>query len=125
MLALQQMNWKKLETALKAQGMKINIEQIQQEIEKAMQQVDWKKLDDETSQAMDQANEQIEKMRNAYVVRVGNYQRDRTRQQERIKQAQQQILLERLQQRKLLQKLEEEKKKETTKPGKKKKIVVI
>jgi beta-lactamase regulating signal transducer with metallopeptidase domain len=126
MLALQQMNWKKLELTLKAQGMKINIEQVQQEIEKALQQIDWKNLDAETSEALDEAKEEMEKMRQTAVFRLGNYQHERTLQQQRIKQAQQQILMDRLQQREQLKKLAEEKKKEcTTKPCKKKKIVVI
>ncbi len=36
MQALQQVNWKKLEATLKAQGMKVNIDQIQKEIETAL-----------------------------------------------------------------------------------------
>jgi len=128
MQALQQMNWKKVEMVLKAQGMKINIDQIQQEMERAMQQVDWKKLNAETNQALEEAKEQVEKMQqDAFVVRLGNYQRDRTIQQERIKRAQQQILIDRLAQREMLKKMEQEKQKEvnTTKSCKKKKIVHI
>lgn len=127
MQALQQMNWKKVEMVLKAQGMKINIEQIQLEMEKAIQQVDWKKLNAETNQAMEDAKDQAEKMQqDAFVVRLGNYQRDRTVQQT-IKRAQQQILMDRLAQREMLKKMEEDKKKEctTTQSGKKKKIVHI
>jgi len=129
MQALQQLNWQKLEMVLKAQGMKVNIEQVQQEMAKAMQQVDWKKLNEESNQVMAEAREQAEKMQqDAFVVRLGNFQHDRTIQQERIKKAQQQILIDRLAQRELLKKLEDEKKKEactTIKSGKKKKIVHI
>jgi len=129
MQALQQLNWQKLEMVLKAQGMKVNIEQVQQEMAKAMQQVDWKKLNEESNQAVAEAREQVEKMQqDAFVVRLGNFQHDRTIQQERIKKAQQQILIDRLAQRELLKKLEDEKKKEactTIKSGKKKKIVHI
>jgi beta-lactamase regulating signal transducer with metallopeptidase domain len=126
MQALQQMNWKKLEMSLKAQGMRINIELIQQEIEKAMEQVDWKKVSEESSEARNEVKDQIEKMREVYVVQLGNYQRERTLRVERLKRAQQQILMDRLQQREQLKKMEDEKKKEcTTKPCKKKKIVQI
>lgn len=126
MQALQQMDWKKLELKLKAQGMKVNIAQVQLEIEKAIAQIDWKKMEDETENALAEANNQIQNVRNAYVVQLSNYQRDRAIKQERIKQAQQQILIDRLKQHEELKKLEEEKKKErhvTT--VRKKKIVQI
>jgi len=126
MQALQQVDWKKLEVALKAQGMKINIDQIQLEIEKAVSQVDWKKVNQETENALQEAQNQIEKMQKAYVVRLGNYQQERTERAERMKLAQQKILMDRLQQCEDLKKMEEEKKKEPTKPPvKKKKIVQI
>ena len=126
MQALQQVNWKKLELSLSAQGMKVNMEQIQREIEKALQQVDWKKLNKETENALDEANDEIQKMQEAFVARLGNYQSDRTIRQERLKQAQQQILMDRLQQHEDLKKMEKEKKKECTKTVvRKKKIIQI
>lgn len=126
MQALQQMDWKKLESTLKAQGMKVNIAQVQMEIEKAMAQINWKKMEEETESALAEANNQIQNVRNAYVVQLGNYQRDRAIKQERIKQAQQQILIDRLQQHEELKKLEEEKKKERPATTvRKKKIVQI
>jgi hypothetical protein len=124
--ALQQMDWKKLELKLKAQGMKVNIVQVQLEIEKAIAQIDWKKMEEETENAVAEANNQIQNVRNTYMVQLGNYQRDRTIKQEQLKQAQQQILIDRLQQHEELKKLEEEKRKErhgTT--VRKKKIVQI
>ncbi|WP_205510914.1 M56 family metallopeptidase [Longitalea arenae] len=131
MQALQQVNWEKLEEVLKAQGMTIDISQVQQEIQNALQQIDWKQLNAATENAMAEANTQIQNMRDAYIVRLGNYQRERALQQEKIKQAQQQILLDRLMQHEQLRKLEkekkleQEKKKKCTKPCKKKKIVQI
>src|ERR1044072_1354773 len=126
MQALQQMDWKKLEEKLKAQGMKVNIAQVQLEIEKAMAQIDWKKMEEETESALAEANNQIQTIRNAYTVQLSNYQRDRAIKQERLKQAQQQILIDRLQQHEELKKLEEEKKKTgATTTGRKKKIVQI
>jgi len=126
MQALQQMDWKKLELKLKAQGMKINIAQVQLEIEKAMAQIDWTKMEDETENALAEANNQIQTIRNAYTVQLSNYQRDRALKQERLKQAQQQILIDRLQQHEELKKLEEEKKKERRPTTvKRKKIVQI
>jgi hypothetical protein len=124
--ALQQMDWKKLELKLKAQGMKVNIAQVQLEIEKAIAQIDWKKMEEETESGLAEANNQIQNVRNTYMVQLGNYQRDRTIKQEQLKQAQQQILIDRLQQHEELKKLEEEKRKErhgTT--VRKKKIVQI
>jgi hypothetical protein len=126
MQALEQVNWKSLETTLKAQGMKVNVEQIHREIEKALVQIDWKKLNEETNNALNEANDEIQKLQNEFVVKVGNYQRTRTVQQERLKQAQQQILMDRLQQREQIRKMEQEKKKECAKPvARKKKIVQI
>jgi len=132
MLALQQVDWKKLEASLKAQGMTINMNQIQREIVKAMQEVDWKKLNEATEQAMDEAQDQLQQMQEAYVIKLGNYQRDRTLKLERLKRAQQQILVDRLQQREQLRKMEAEKRqqeeesqKTCTKTARKKKIIHI
>jgi beta-lactamase regulating signal transducer with metallopeptidase domain len=109
MQALQQVDWKKLEGALKAQGMKVNIDQIQLEIQKAMKQVDWKKLNTETEDGLNNAKQEIEKMQQAYTVRIGNFQRAQTERAERLKLAQQKILWDRLQQCEDLKKLEQEK----------------
>jgi hypothetical protein len=131
MQALQQADWKKLEGSLKAQGMTINIDQIQLEIQKAIKQVDWKKLNAETENALEEARQEIEKMQQTYAVRLGNFQRAQTARAEKLKLAQQQILCDRLQQREALKKLEQEnmkveegKKKQCTKV-KRKRIVQI
>lgn len=123
--ALQQLNWKKLELQLKQQGAKVNVAEIQRQIEKAMQQVDWKKINAESERSMEEAQDNIQQAQDAFVVQLGNYQRNRAIQQERIKQAQQQILLDRLQQCEELKKLEEEKKKECTTTTRRKRIVQI
>jgi hypothetical protein len=133
MEALQQVDWKKLEGCLKAQGMKVNIDQIQLEIQKAMLQVDWKKLNAESQNALDEANQEIEKIQQTYAVRVGDFQRAQTVRAERLKQAQQKILMDRLQQREELKqwredkiKSEEDRKKELSQyPVKRKRIVHI
>jgi beta-lactamase regulating signal transducer with metallopeptidase domain len=127
---LQQLNWKKLEAELRQQGKTIDIVLIQHEIEKAMQQVDWKKVNDESQQALDEARDaqdQLLKAQNAYVVQLGNYQRARIVQQEKIKQAQQKILLDRLQQCEELKQMEEDRKKEikATLATRRKRIVQI
>jgi beta-lactamase regulating signal transducer with metallopeptidase domain len=124
MLALQQVDWKKLEGSLKAQGMKIDIDQIQLEIEKAMQQVDWKKLNAETGNALQDAQNQVEKMKQDFVVQLGNFQRARTERAERIKQAQQKILMDRLQQREDLKRMEEDRKQAVKQATAKKKRIV-
>jgi len=108
-VALQQVDWKKLEGSLKAQGMKVNIDQIQLEIQKAMMQVDWKKLNAEAQTAMDNANQEIEKMQQTYAMRVGEFQRAQTIRAERLKEAQQKILMDRLQQCEDLKQLKEDK----------------
>jgi beta-lactamase regulating signal transducer with metallopeptidase domain len=133
MEALQQVDWKKLEGSLKAQGMKVNIDQIQLEIQKAMLQVDWKKLNAESQNAQDEANQEIEKMQQTYAVRVGDFQRAQTVRAERLKLAQQKILMDRLQQCEDVKQMEEDKmkvkedkKKELSKhPVKRKRIVQI
>lgn len=124
MQALQHVDWKKLESTLKAQGMKVNISQIQEEIEKAMSQIDWKRMEDETENALEEANNQIQKMRNAFTVQLSRYQNERAIQQERMKQAQQRILIDRLQQHEELKKMEQEKKKECKQTNCKKKRIV-
>ena len=133
MEALQQVDWKKLEGSLKAQGMKVNIDQIQLEIQKAMLLVDWKKLNAESQNALDDANQEIEKMQQTYAVRVGDFQRTQTLRAERLKLAQQKILMDRLQQCEELKQLQEDKmksaedrKKELSRhPAKRKRIVHI
>ncbi|OQP39886.1 hypothetical protein A4H97_16840 [Niastella yeongjuensis] len=110
MQALQQVDWKKLEGSLKAQGMKVNIDQIQLEIQKAIRQVDWKKLNAQTENAADEAKQEIENMQQTYTVQLGNFQRAQTERAERLKLAQQKILMDRLQQREALRKLEQDKK---------------
>jgi beta-lactamase regulating signal transducer with metallopeptidase domain len=112
MQALQQVDWKKLEASLKAQGMTINIDQIQLEIQKAMKQVDWKKLNAETENALEDARQEMEKMQQTYAVQLDNIQRAQTARAERLKLAQQQILWDRLQQREALKKLEQDMKTE-------------
>lgn len=121
MQALEQVNWKKLESTLKDQGMKINIGQIQQELEKALEQIDWKKMEEETENALEEANNQIRNLRNTFMVQFYNYQRERAIKQERLKQAQQQILMDRLQQHEQLKQMEEEKRMEGTRTTGKKK----
>jgi len=130
MKGLQQLNWKKLELELKQQGKSVDITVIQHEIEKAMQQVDWKKINDESQQALDEAEDaqaDAQKMQDAYVVQLGNYQKARIIQQEKIKRAQQKILIDRLQQCEQLKQMEEDKKKEakTNTSVKRKRIVQI
>jgi beta-lactamase regulating signal transducer with metallopeptidase domain len=125
---LQQLDWKKLEEDLKATGKNVNINQIQREIEKAMQQVDWKKVNEESQSALEEARQEMQDANNAFVVQLGNYQRERAMKQEQMKLAQQKILMERLQQREELRKMEEDKRKERverTVVVKKKKIVQI
>jgi predicted transcriptional regulator len=90
--------------------MKVNMQQIQREIIKAMQDVDWKKLNEATESAMNEAQDQVKSMKEAYVIQLGNYQRERTLRLEKLKQAQQQILMDRLQQREQVRKMEEDKK---------------
>ncbi|AEV97550.1 hypothetical protein A4D02_30385 [Niastella koreensis] len=124
-VALQQVDWKKLESSLKAQGMKVNIDQIQLEIQKAMLQVDWKKLNAESQNALDNANQELEKMQQTYAVRVSEFQRTQTIRAERLKLAQQKILMDRLQQREDLKQMEEDRKKESGKRPKGKRIVHI
>lgn len=124
MQALQQVDWKKLESTLKAQGMKVNISQLQEEIENAMSQIDWKKMEEETENALEEANNEIKKMRNAFTVQLSRYQNERAIQQERMKQAQQRILMDRLRQHEELKKMEQEKKEECKPDTRKKKRIV-
>jgi beta-lactamase regulating signal transducer with metallopeptidase domain len=95
MLALQFVDWKKLEKEINSGSGKIDIVKLQQEIEKAVKEVDWKKLDEETQAAL-LSEEDLAKYQEAYRVQLGNYQQERARKQEQIKNAQQQVLLDRL-----------------------------
>jgi beta-lactamase regulating signal transducer with metallopeptidase domain len=129
MKALQQVDWKKMESALQANGKKVDVVQLQRELLKAMQEVDWNKVNAEVNHAAERANEIIKAQQQEFVVQLGNYQKDRVIKQERLKQAQQQILLDRMEQHEQLKRLEkikeEEKKKASCPKVKVKKIVQI
>ena len=119
MKALEQVDWKKMESALQANGQKVDVVKLQREMIKAMQEVDWNKVNAEMNHATEMAND--------FVVRLNNFQKDRIIKQEKLKQAQQQILLDRIEQHEQLKKLEkmEEEKKKPCPVTKKKKIVQI
>lgn len=121
MKALQQVDWKKMENALQANGAKVDVRQLQLEMVKAIREVDWKKVNEEVERSKETVNEVVKAQQEAYLIRLGNYQKERVMKHEKLKQAQQQILLDRLEQHEQLKQLEQEKKT----IGKKKKIVQI
>jgi beta-lactamase regulating signal transducer with metallopeptidase domain len=123
--ALKEIDWKKLGKELQAAGKEINVEQLQNEIKKAMKEVDWKKIQDESQQALAQADEEFAKQQGLFRVQLGNYQHERSRQQQKLKLAQDQILKDRIEQHQKLKKLETEKKDCIQTKAKTKKIVHI
>jgi beta-lactamase regulating signal transducer with metallopeptidase domain len=123
--ALKQINWQKLGSDLKAQGQKLDMAKVQRELEKAMQEMDWSKINAEVQQANDMTDELV-KQGDDYIVLLNHYQKERSMRQEKLKQAQQQILMDRLEHHEHLKKMEEDRKKECDKRAiKKKKIVQI
>lgn len=101
LLALQVIDWKKLEKEINSNGQKVDIIKLQQEIEKALRAVDWKKVDEETQAAL-----QAQADQESFRAQLGYYQQARARYQEQVKQAQQQILLDRLAQHERLKEAE-------------------
>lgn len=126
LVALEALDWKKLEQQLKAEGIEIGA--LQQHLQKAIKEIDWKKII-----AAKEANlerEWLEGMQQQFSLQLSNFHRQRSLQQEKLKQAQQQILLDRLQQHEQLKRLEAEKAAQQCKPRptpakKKKKIIHI
>lgn len=111
LLALQAIDWKKLETELSEGEVKVDITKLQQQLKKALKEVDWKKIDEETQAAL-LDDEDLLKKYDAFRVRLGAYQAERARKQAEMKKAEQMVLLDRLTQHAQLKKAEEEKKKE-------------
>jgi beta-lactamase regulating signal transducer with metallopeptidase domain len=108
LVALQVLDWKKLEKEINSGPNKVDIIKLQKDLEKALREVDWKKVDEEAQAAL-LAEEDLVKQQEAYRIQLGNYQQDRARKQEKIKQAQQQVLLDRLAQHEKLKSAEVEK----------------
>lgn len=108
LIALQVVDWKKLEKELNTGNNKVDITRLQQELQKAIKEVDWKKVDEEAQAALLAEEDMAEaKNQEAFRVQLGNYQQERARKQEQIKAAQQQILLDRLAQHEKLKNTEE------------------
>jgi beta-lactamase regulating signal transducer with metallopeptidase domain len=103
-LALQAIDWKKLEKEINSGSQKVDIVKLQFEIEKALKEVDWKKLDEEAQAKL--LAEEDQARQEAFRVQLGNYQAERARKQEQIKAAQQQVLLDRLAQHERLKNTE-------------------
>jgi beta-lactamase regulating signal transducer with metallopeptidase domain len=104
LLALKVIDWKKLEKEINANGQKIDIAKLQLEIQKAIKEVDWKKIDEETAAAM-----QAEQDQARFGTQLRNNVQNRAAYQEKVKVAQQQILLDRLAQHERLKEAEVEK----------------
>ena len=102
LLALQVIDWNKLEKEINANGQKIDITKLKLEIAKAIKEVDWKKIDEETAAAM-----QAEQDQARFGTQLRNNMHDRAVHQEKVKLAQQQILLDRLAQHEKLKQVEE------------------
>jgi hypothetical protein len=125
--ALKEVDWIKLQKEVNAKGgKKIDILSLKKDLEIALRDVDWKKINEE-SEKLNDAPEELTTAQEILRTQLNSYQKDRAARQEKIKAAQQQILMDRLQQHEELKKAEETNKKKSPcgAPVKVKKVVVI
>ncbi|MFT3823906.1 MAG: M56 family metallopeptidase [Chitinophagaceae bacterium] len=128
MMALQEIDWQKMEKALNAKGKKVDMIQLQKQLKQAMADVNWKKINEEAQAslkvAMDEnvANRQdLERVQ----IQLQRFQQQHAVQVEKMKKAQQQVLMDRLHEREAIihQKVEDARKQADS--VQRKKIVVI
>ena len=124
--ALQEIDWKKIEKGLNASaGNNVDVAQLQSEIKKALKEVDWKKINQETEAAILEARKEMAEEQAALSIQLERYKQARQERQERINQAQYQILLDRLKENEKPASCDTEKKTVQPKQVKGRKIVEI
>lgn len=124
--ALQEIDWKKIEKGLNASaGNNVDVAQLQSEIKKALKEVDWKKINQETEAAFQEARKEMAEEQAALRIELERYKQARQERQERINQAQYQILLDRLKENEKPASCNTEKKTVRPKVVKTKKVVEI
>ncbi len=128
--ALQEIDWQKLSKEMKVNGKDLDVVQLQQQLKKAVAAVNWKKINDESHAALQAAiNENVAQEQQEVIKfrkQLQNFQQQHAIQAQKVKKAQEQIILDRLQERDAIiirQKTEEKKQADSTTP--RRKIVVI
>lgn len=96
MKALQAIDWQKIEKELQANGKKLDVIQLQQEIQKAFKSVNWKKINEQTQYSVEAAANALIVSQEAYRANLETIQKDRAKKQERLDELQQLIIEERL-----------------------------
>jgi beta-lactamase regulating signal transducer with metallopeptidase domain/nitrogen fixation protein FixH len=127
LLALQAVDWAKLEKEMKTStGKQVDVRQLQNEIRKAIKEVDWKKINKEIEGSMQEAKQEIAEEQIALKAQMEAYGRKRQEKQEHVNQLQYQVLMDRLGENDKKQAdCDADKKKTTEKQAKKLKIVII
>lgn len=127
--ALQEIDWQKLSKEMKVNGKDVDVVQLQQQLKKAVAAVNWKKINDESRAALQAAiNDNVAQEQQEVIKfrkQLQNFQQQHAIQAQKVKKAQEQIILDRLQERDaiiILQKTEEKKQADSTP---RRKIVVI
>jgi beta-lactamase regulating signal transducer with metallopeptidase domain len=126
LIALQAIDWKKVEKELNSAAGSIDVKQLQNEIKKAFKEVDWKKINQETEKAIQESNSQILEEQALLRTQLERYNHNRQQKQEKINQVQYQIIMDRLKENEKNSACETEQPAcNGQKPTKRKKIVVI
>lgn len=126
LIALQEIDWQKVEKGLSASpGKTVNVQQLQTEIRKALQEVDWKKINMEAEQALRQGRQELAEEQALLKIQLERFNQARQQKLEKLNQVQYQILLDRLQENDKPAACEAEKLSTEGKTVRKKKIVVI
>lgn len=97
LLALEELDWTKLEKEINGSGKKVDIAKLQEEIRKAMAEIDWKKINEDVQNGLAEASEEILKTNEALRNQLKNFQKERSVRQDKARKTQEIILLDRLQ----------------------------
>ncbi|MDF2191972.1 M56 family metallopeptidase [Paraflavitalea sp. CAU 1676] len=123
--ALEAIDWEKLEKGLNATAGQVDVQALQVEIVKAFKNVDWMKVNQETEKALQLSSRQLSEEQVMLKARLEKFNHQRQERQEKLKQAQQQIVMERLQLNEKPANCQQPAAPAEPKPVRKKKIVVI
>ncbi|AXY74930.1 hypothetical protein D3H65_13435 [Paraflavitalea soli] len=125
MIALQAIDWKKVEKELNAAAGTVDIQQLQNEIKKAFKEVDWKKINTETEKALQETRKELVEEQALMRVQLERYNQVRQEKQDKINEVQYRILMDRLGENDKNSTCDQEKPANQQKNVKKKKIVII
>jgi hypothetical protein len=125
LIALQVIDWQKVEKELNTAAGNVDIKQLQNEIKKAFKEIDWKKINIETEKALQETSKELVEEQALMRIQLERYNQVRQEKQEKINQVQYRILMDRLSENEKNSTCDQEKPVNQQKNVKKKKIVII